>query len=301
MAITFKNIQDIILDKIDVDDATTLGYVKQFINMAGRDIWMAHPWFERYEEAEITTVAPYSTGTITATKGSTTVTGSGTSFPTTIVNYETKFARSISDPWYAIASRGSATSLTLETAYAETSTGAGASYVVYWDTYALSPTVDELVDVRLIKPNYDGSMTQVLEKRMDEAVYIPGHKGVPGVYCLAHGRQDNKHIRLWPVPDDTYRIRYKFLKEYEDMVNDADESVIPESRRDLLICGALIHAFRLRDQYDKAAIEEVRFSRMLEEHWRREKAVAVVPARLQRFDKRIKVRDPFDISTLGIN
>lgn len=299
MAITFKNIQDIVLEKIDVDDSATRDYVKSFINMTGRDIWMAHPWPERYEEAEIQTIAPYTTGTVNLNNGSDTVVGNATTFPTTIVVYETKLARSFSDPWYTIKQRHSAVLIDLESKYAEETVN-GSSYVIYWDTYALSNDLDELVDIRLLKPNYDGSMTQVLEKRMDEAVYIPGHSGVPGVYCLAHGRGGSRHIRVWPVPDDTYRMRYKYLKAYSDMVNDADESVIPESRRDLLICGTLRHAYRLRDQLNEANNEETRFRVMLDEHWRREKNSAVVSARLQRFDRRIRPRDPFDISTIGI-
>lgn len=299
MPLTFKNIQDLVLDMIDVDDSTTRDYVKKFINMTGRDIWMARPWAERYEEAEIRTVAPYTTGTVSVTLGNDGVTGSGTTFPTTIVNNETKFALSFGDPWYIIKQRHSATSLTLEVNYAE-ATESGQSYVVYQDVYPLAADVDELVDVRLLKANDDGSITDLLEKRMDEAVYIPGHSGVPGVYSMVHGHGDGSHIRIWPVPDNIYRLRYKYLKAYTEMTADADESVIPESRRDLLIVGTLRHAYRLKDEYQKADAEEARYVRLLEEHWRNEKAKAGVSARLARFDRRIVPRDPFDISTIGI-
>lgn len=71
--------------------------------------------------------ADYVTGTITATNGSTTITGSGTTFTSGMVG---RYLKVNSDGfWYKIAGFTSTTVLTLEKAYQGT-TGAGAAYTI---------------------------------------------------------------------------------------------------------------------------------------------------------------------------
>ena len=75
------------------------------------------------------TNANYSTGTITATQDSTTVTGSGTSWSTTTNAEVGEYIQLPDGKWYKITAIGSNTSLTIETTYLA-STSAGASYVI---------------------------------------------------------------------------------------------------------------------------------------------------------------------------
>ena len=300
MALNFLSLQDHILDLIDVDDATTRAFVKDYINISARDIWTAHAWPERYTEGTVTTVAPYSTGTVSSS--GTAIAGSGTTFPTSIVEGLTRFAKSYSDPWYVISDRASATAITLADSYNETALS-GSAYTIYQDIYNLASDVDEVVDVRLLKASEAGSLASTLERRMDEAVYIPGQAGTPRVYSLVgQSSVGLKRIRLWPVPDTTLRLKYRYLKSYTDMQSDGDKCVIPESRRDILIAGTLRYAYRLKGEDNKANTQEGLFRRLLEEHWAREKDKASVPARLLPFDARGgRYVDPWDISTLSIS
>lgn len=75
------------------------------------------------------TNANYSTGTVTATQDSATVTGSGTSWNTSTNAIAGEYIQLPDGKWYRITAIASDTSLTIETTY-EGSTAAGQSYVI---------------------------------------------------------------------------------------------------------------------------------------------------------------------------
>lgn len=297
MALTYLNLQDHVLALIDRDDSDTRTKVKAYLNMAGRDVWTAYAWRERRGEGTITTVAPYSTGTVASSE--TTITGTGTTFPSYTAALAT-FARSYSAPPYLVATRDSGTQLTLADSYAETALS-GSSYVVYQDLYSLASDADTLIGVRLLKEGMDGTLGQLTEGRLEDMVTIPGESGTPSVYSMVTNTSGGlKRVRLWPVPDAVYRLKYRYLKAYTDMSADADECVVPESRRDLLICGTLRWAYRLAGQYQKAMAEEQKFWAEVRRHWGMERDHSPVKYRISKFTGPAYWRDPFDISTIGV-
>lgn len=297
MALTFVNIQDHVLGLIDRDDSDTRTKVKAYINMTGRDIWTAHEWRERRDEGTITTVAPYSTGSVSSS--STTITGSGTTFPSYTAGLAT-FALSYSDPPYTIATRDSATQLTLADAYNETALS-GSTYVAFQDVYTLGSTVERLIDIRLLATGYDGPLGALTERRLEQVATIPGEAGKPTVYAvLPQTAAGLKKVRVWPVPDAAYRLKYRFLKTYTDMSADADECVVPETRRDLLVCGTLRWAYRLAGQYQKAQNEDARFEALLLKHIKNEGDHGPLGLRLLPFDAAIRVGGQPDWGSLGV-
>ena len=299
MPLNLKNIRDHVLAMMDVDDDDAKVKARDFINMAGRDIWMAKPWRERRAEATITTAAPYSTGTVSTS--STTVTGSGTTFPAATAANLARFAKSYNDPFYQVTSRDSATQLTLAEAYAETALS-GSAYVLYQDVYELDADTDTLIDMRLLSAQDGGPLRTLYERRLDEGATLPGLADAPTHFALINNNltKQLKRVRLWPVPDAAYRIKYRYLRAYTDLIGDGDECVIPESRRDLLICGAMRWAYRLKDEYQKAVAEDGRFQQMLKDHWERERDHAPLIGRLRRFDSPSIIRDRWDAGTASI-
>lgn len=300
MALTLATIRNHVLAMLDVDDSDASSKVTDYINMSARDIWLAHPWRERRAEATITTVAPYSTGTV-STSGAT-VTGSGTTFPAATAAGLARFAKSYSDPWYTVTTRDSATQLTLSESYAETALS-GATYTLYQDVYELASGVDTLIDLRLLKASDDGPLRTLHERVLDEGATLPGLADHPTHYSMIASNATTavKRVRLWPVPDAVYRVKYRYLKAYTDMSADGDECVVPESRRDLIICGALRWGYRLKDEYRKAQTEDARFEALLRMHWQRERDHAPLAGRLRRFDSAGPYRPSWDINTLDVN
>lgn len=296
MALTFTSLQDQVLDLIDADDPATREHVKNFINSSARDVWMAFPWRERRAEAIVTTVAPYSTGTV-STSGAT-VTGSGTTFPSTYTAGLFKFAPGYSSPWYYVTSRDSATQLTLARSFIETALS-GSAYVVWQDTYNLASDVDTLVAVRLLKNGQDGPIAITTEDRLDEAAYHPATAAAPVVCAMVpQSSAGLPRIRLWPTPDAAYALSYRYLKAYTDMAAGSDLCVVPESRRDVLVCGALRWGFRLKNQYQKATAEDARFEGLLRQAWARERDVSPLPMRLRGFDTAARPIDRWNIQSI---
>jgi hypothetical protein len=86
-----------------------------------------------YRESELYIPAPYNTGTVDVTNGSTTVTGTSTAWTSDLGNRHIRFKTA----WYKIGHVVSATSLELATPYAEeTATGLGYNMVLRWHRLA---------------------------------------------------------------------------------------------------------------------------------------------------------------------
>jgi hypothetical protein len=121
----------------NADQLRWIDQMKGYINDAGEIVYRYKmPWMMR-NDGLITTKAQYNTGTITATNGSTTVTGAGTTWTRDMKDQKMIITDSADGVVvYRIAEFVSATSLTLEGEYIETG-GAGMSYEIQYDTYDL--------------------------------------------------------------------------------------------------------------------------------------------------------------------
>lgn len=96
----------------------------------------------------ITTIAPYTTGTVTATTASTTLTGSGTTFTSAMVGRKVRV--SSDNAYYRIAAFVSTTELTLEVPYQGT-TASGSTFIIYKDEYRLPADTDVYKVMRQIE------------------------------------------------------------------------------------------------------------------------------------------------------
>ena len=90
-------------------------------------------WSFWYKQGTISFVAEYTTGTVTATNASTTITGSGTTFTSAMVGRKFRVA---GGEYYTVATYSSATSITLDVAYAG-STASAQTYSIYQDAFDL--------------------------------------------------------------------------------------------------------------------------------------------------------------------
>lgn len=93
-------------------------------------------------------VAEYTTGTVSVTNGSATVTGSGTTFTSAMVGR--KFRIDSQSAYYTILSVASATSLTLEQNF-QGDTASAQNYTIYQDEYLLRADVDLYKVIRQIE------------------------------------------------------------------------------------------------------------------------------------------------------
>ena len=93
---------------------------------------------------KFTTLAEFTTGTVTATNGDKTIAHSATGFTAVMVGR--KFKTAEDDTIYTIAYRASTSSLELDQDYVGTG-GSGLSFSIYEDTYDLPPDFQELISI----------------------------------------------------------------------------------------------------------------------------------------------------------
>lgn len=141
-------------------------------------------WSSLYREGWLPLVPVYSTGTVTVTIESRTVTGSGTTWTSSMVGR--KFLGP-DNAYYKIAAVASTTSLTLTEPYQST-TASGASYQIWKDEYVLYPDVFSVVDfVNYIDPNQMREYTT----RQSRSIYPRSTANETARYYTILGRKRN--------------------------------------------------------------------------------------------------------------
>lgn len=129
---------------LDIEDSTVLANLKRWTNDSIRDFQNKYRWYWKQKIGYFQTALIYSTGTLTATNNSRTITGSGTTWDSTMVG---RFIRLDGDiDWYEIIAVGSTTSLTLRYPYMR-ATASGKAYKIWKKYYWLYPDVEELIDL----------------------------------------------------------------------------------------------------------------------------------------------------------
>ncbi len=145
---TRAQMQSTVLSALGNHSQATAADVLAILQACARELTEEHEWGEREREAIVTLVAPYTTGTLTATNGSATLTGSGTTWTSAMVG------RAISieglDAFLRVASFSSVTSITLGDAQGSAvtwpgDTAASLTYSIFGLDYELAADVDTVL------------------------------------------------------------------------------------------------------------------------------------------------------------
>ena len=144
-------------DMTSVEELATLDLIKFYINLALEKVYELNmPWMKK--EGYISLKASYSTGTLTATTGSKTLTGSGTTWLRAMEGQKIIITDGTDgDVVYRLNDYSSATGFTLDTDYISAG-GAGLSYAIYYDKYTLPKdfkTLFIMQDVDMLKDYYN--------------------------------------------------------------------------------------------------------------------------------------------------
>lgn len=236
----------------------TLTRIKRSLNRAASDLWYRFPWIERRTVGYVSTLEPYSTGTITFTNGSAAVTGSGTTWTAAMTGM--KIAKSYQGPWYTFTRTG-ATTGTLDRNYVE-ATESGATYVIYQDVYALASDCDSVLS-REVALHRTGGWRLLREVRAnaEAAMVFPVGPGIPD-YFHVHTRNSSGYltIKVGPsAPSAVFSIRVPYLLTYTEMSGDSDLCVLHERYRHILVDGALSELYLLYNRPDLAQAALQRF------------------------------------------
>lgn len=178
------------------------------LNLAYSSILRERRWQGLLQARTLVTAAPYTTGTIDLTQASTSVTGTGTAFSSSMVGRWLQVAGS--NELYSVASVESGTALTLDRVFAET-TAAAAGFSIWQDTYTLDDEIREVLSVEfpgLLQP-VEGTSQDGLRRFCP----LPSTLGAPRLWAPYHDEPDAfdgvqiRRITLAPAPDGVYGLR----------------------------------------------------------------------------------------------
>jgi hypothetical protein len=248
----------------------TENQAKRYVNIALHDMHIGFdyrfPWAER--SAVLRTRPQYSTGTLTATKGSASITGSSTAWNTADdfsitnvrANGKIRIAGAI-DP-YTVLSVSTETSATLTSVFVETTTS-GATYVYYEDEYDLASDFLRPVDAQRFSDQMSIDLIGRTEfRRRYPANSTPGRPTVATIIDSAPSGNTTpiRRVRLHPAPSTTIRIPYTYITgnlavssagvAAANLSSDTDEPIVPLRYRHAIVFGALYHWYR--DKKDDA-------------------------------------------------
>lgn len=176
----------------DVETIAALGSnrrtaVRNAIRQRLMEYAASYDWPHYRDIGSIQTINDYTTGTVSVTNGSRTVTGSGTTFPT--LSAGRKIRIGTENHFYYVATRDSATQLTLRDPYMG-STQSGVTYTLFQDEYKLEANTHKLLDVIQLQDSL--VMVGLSYLDMDRWFPDPDQLNDPTYFSLI-GRRDDRY------------------------------------------------------------------------------------------------------------
>lgn len=283
---TYSDLYTDLINRVRENTGTTAAttIAKRYINVANQDLYLQGaekmPWAER--RATITTHARYTTGTLTATRGSTTITGVGTAWNTLnsdgVANMRVNGRITIAGQQdvYRVTAVAGDTSATITPAYIG-ETESSLLYTYFEDEYALASDFSRPMDLRAFDSGRD---IRLLGRQEFRRLY-PRNR-IPAVRVrhatildlpFSGSTVPVRVVQFAPPPSDVQFIHYDYITSNVAMSTlgvgaanlsaDADEPILPLRWRHLIVFHALYHWYRdrkddPRSQEAKAEYEQLK-------------------------------------------
>ena len=252
---------------------------KRYINIGLQDMHLGmeyrYPWAER--RAVLRTQDDYSTGTITATQGSTAITGSGTlwntanSFGVNNVRATGKFLIGGGTTPYGISSITNDTAAVLTDRFVESTVTAG-TYVYYEDEYDLASDFLRPVDAQRFSDEVAIDIISRTEfRRRYPSNITRGRPAVATILDFAPSGNTTpiRRVKLSPAPDSFILIPYTYITSNlaissagvaaTNLSANTDEPIVPLRYRHALVFHALQHWYRDKKDDDRAVAAKAEY------------------------------------------
>ncbi len=236
-------------------------------------------WAQR--EAILRTKAKYTTGTVVATKGSTTITGTSTlwntndDFGVTNMTVGGKIVFAGSTDVYETATVVSDTSATLTTAFISTTLSA-ADYTYFEEDYALDGDFLRPVDLTMFSDKLEIPLIGAPKFRKSyPRRNIPGRPRIATLIAKNPSSDVNviRRVRFWKPPDDEFLLPYGFVTNKlavsssgtlaANLSADTDEPIVPLSYRHTIVFHALYHWYRDKKDDQRSQEAKVEYQDMI--------------------------------------
>jgi hypothetical protein len=234
-------------------------------------------WLKDY--GYINTVLVYTTGTVTVTQDSATVTGDTTVFTDAMVGRLLQVDGE--DEWYEISARTSNTEITLSSNYTGISNSA-LSYSIYKTDYPLATDFKKMIWVKqVITPANMVSIPEAPFNQFFPDIFERGVDEGPDAYVLTGTDSSGYYtIRFTPVQTTRKQIYYCYTKQLATINSTGAISKIPTKWHEAFVFMLDVFVFNMIDIPAKAQIYnnlyEQTIARMIEEDMNRDKSVGFV-------------------------
>lgn len=271
--ITFSDIYTEILNKMKQPTNVTAitAQAKRYANTAIGDMILGFeyklPFLER--SSILTLQTPYTTGTVSISAGSTTLTGVSTVWTTTntygVANARVggKILLAGTSDIYTVTAVGGAGTITLNTRYVGTTLAAGTTYTYFEDTYDLATDFLKPVNARLFST---ALMIDIIGRHDFQRRFPrPRISGKPTLCTILDSGYSGsttmvKQIQFASYPNTTLLVPYAYITsnlgvssvgvEQASMTADTDEPILPLRYRNGIVLQAI--ATWYRDKKDDA-------------------------------------------------
>jgi len=207
----------------------------------------------------IVTVPDYTTGTISISSGSATVTGSGTTFTSTMASGQYWIQFSGSNDWYKITAFTSATSLTVEEVYQGTTNLSASTYIIRKRFYSLSSSCDSVVDI--LNQATPLKLIYVDPRTIDDLRPNPQSTNSSYGYLMwGVDASGNVQVTPYPFPSDARVFELRTIKRPTDSAIS-----IPNKYAHIIAFGAISIGFAYLRKFDAAGEWDGKFETRLKE------------------------------------
>jgi hypothetical protein len=224
-----------------VQRGTTFDFY-QAINDNYKKIVQYANWNWLLDRYDIPVQGTYTTGTVTATVGSTAVTGTGTTWLTSW--YNKKILLSGDSEEKDVASFNSATSLTLRYPYNSTAPSiTNVGYMIFQDSYPVPASPGR--DLMVINPVFQWSPLRKIDRvRFDViSAYNRYQAGIRPYYYTDDGvdiltgspTKGQTKLQFWPRTTTAQDLILRYYTQFTALQTDADTTILPPEFEELLI------------------------------------------------------------------
>lgn len=240
-----------------------------YLQEAYSDILGEREWAGLEASLVITTLEPYSTGTVTATKGSTTLAGVGTAWTVDMIGRKLRVG--IDTDWYRVSNVDTELSLLLDRVYSA-ETIVDEPHEIFQDIYPLPVEVRQIDSIT--SPWIAAELNKASENDMIRTDAGLAYRGSPVTWAPSPDTselvgQQMKQIRVWPVPDAAYQLVVDYTKSVFGFDGTNTEQypigfVVPAAilsgARSLCCMNPLVKDFAAADRH--AALREAQLASM---------------------------------------
>lgn len=251
--LTFTDLQNDVYAHTGLDstDTTNQTNVKRWLNYTQQDLVSRWPWPFLLGRETIVTIPDYATGTASVNAAGTTVTGTGTTWTATQGDGTYFIQFSSANDWYQVSARASNTSITIASAYAQTSNATNLTYTLRKFFYSLSSSADEVMDVR--NWNTPVKLIQCDFRTVDLINPLVQSTNAPYGYMM-YGTDSSGNLVFmpYPFPTDARLFEFRTRKRPTDMSSGSDSPSIPNKYAQVLIFGANAVGYAYLRKFDMA-------------------------------------------------